>query len=137
MALPGRVGYAGGERGVDSACRGFGPTTREIVIPPNIAPLNFLVEEPGVEYRVRIHGAEGKEIIIGSRNPSIVIPPRPWRRLLGQNRGGRIAFDIYAKDKEGRWSHFPPFGDDVAREEIDSHLVYRLLGPVCNLAIRN
>ena len=103
------------------------------MIPPNIAPLNFLVEEPGVEYRVRIHGAEGEDIIIGSRNPSIVIPPRPWRRLLAENRGGRIVFDVYAKDGEGRWSRFHPFSNDVAREEIDSHLVYRLLGPVCSL----
>ena len=91
------------------------------------------MEEPGVEYRVRIHGAEGEDVIIGSRNPSIVIPPQPWRRLLARNRGGRIVFDVYAKDEKGRWAHFRPFSDEVAREEIDSHLVYRLLGPVCSL----
>jgi hypothetical protein len=48
------------------------PDYAGIVIPPNIAPLNFLVEEPGVEYRVRIHGAaeeNGVEIVIGSRGP--------------------------------------------------------------------
>ena len=109
------------------------PDYTEIAIPPNIAPLNFLIEEPGVAYCVGIHGAAGEPIIIGSRSPTITIPPRPWRELLGQNRGGRIVFDVYARDKEGRWSHFLPFGDEVAREEIDSHLVYRLLGPVCSL----
>ena len=71
------------------------PDYSETVIPPNIAPLNFLVEEPGVEYRVRIHGAEGEDILIGSRSPSIVIPPRPWRELLEQeprrpDRVGRL-----------------------------------------------
>jgi hypothetical protein len=109
------------------------PDYSNVVIPPNIAPLDFLVEEPGVEYRVRIHAAEGKEIIVGSRQPSIVIPPRPWRQLLDQNRGGRIEFDVYAKDEQGRWTRFSSFSDDVAREEIDSHVVYRLLGPICSV----
>jgi hypothetical protein len=112
------------------------PDYADITIPPNIAPPNFIVEEPGVEYRVHLHGAKGieaKGIVVGSRNSSIVIPQRPWRQLLEKNRGGRIAFEVYVKDSEGRWSHFAPFGQDVAAEPIDSHVVYRLLGPVCNL----
>jgi hypothetical protein len=108
------------------------PDYCQITIPPNIAPMNFLVEEPGVEYRVRIHGAAGKEIIVGSRSPSVAIPPRPWRELLGANRGGHITFEVYARDKEGRWSRFTSFDDDVAKEAIDSHLAYRLLGPICS-----
>jgi hypothetical protein len=109
------------------------PDYTNVVIPPNIAPLNFLIEEPGIEYRVRIHAARGKEILVGSHGAGIVIPPQPWRELLAENRGGRIGFDVYAKDQEGRWSRFLPFNDDVAREEIDSHVVYRVLGPVCSV----
>jgi hypothetical protein len=109
------------------------PDYAGVVIPPNIAPLNFLIEEPGVEYRVQIHGAAGKPILIGSRSPSVAIPPRPWRELLEQNRGSRIIFDVYVRDKDARWAHFLPFHDEVASEEIDSHLVYRLLGPICDL----
>jgi hypothetical protein len=109
------------------------PDYSQTVIPPNIAALNFLVEEPGVEYRVRIHGDVGGDILIGSRGPGITIPPQPWRELLSQNRGRRIVFDIYAKGREGGWSRFDPINNDVAKEEIDSHLAYRLLGPVCNL----
>jgi hypothetical protein len=109
------------------------PDYSGIVIPPNIAPLSFLVEEPGVEYRVRIHGTAGEEIVIGSHGPTIAIPLRPWRQLLARNRGRQILFDVFARDGEGRWSHFSPFSQEVAEEEIDSHLAYRLLGPVCNL----
>jgi hypothetical protein len=108
------------------------PDYCQITIPPNIAPLNFLVEEPGIEYRVRIYGVAGKEIVVGSRGPSITIPPRAWRELLGQNRGGHITFEVYARDKEGRWSRFSSFRDEVAKEPIDSHLAYRRLGPVCS-----
>jgi Tol biopolymer transport system component len=103
-----------------------------VVIPPNVAPLNFLVDEPAAEYRVRIHAAQGPQIVVGSRSPSITIPPSPWRQLLQTNRGAQITFDVYAKDQRGRWSRFSAFTQDVAREPIDSHVVYRLLGPVCS-----
>jgi predicted CXXCH cytochrome family protein len=43
--------------------------------------------------------------------------------LLRDSRGGRITFDVYAKHSDGRWSRFAPFSEDVAQEEIDSHLV--------------
>ena len=102
------------------------------VIPPNVAPLNFLVEEPGAEFRVRIHGTEGRDILISSRSPDIIIPLRPWRELLDKNRGDKIGLDIYVKSKDGHWSRFDMIENAVAREGIDSHLVYRLLGPVCN-----
>ncbi len=108
------------------------PDYSQIVIPPNIAPLNFSVAEPGVAYRVRIHGTGGEDILIASRNPSVMIPPRPWRQLLEKNRGGRIGVDIYVQGDDGRWSRFELIENDVAREEIDSHLVYRLIGPLCN-----
>ena len=108
------------------------PDYSQIVIPPNIAPLNFLVQEPGTGFRVLIHGARGGDIRIAARRSSIVIPLRPWRELLGQNRGGTIGVDIYVKSNDGRWSRYDRIENTIAREEIDSHLVYRLLGPVCN-----
>lgn len=108
------------------------PDYSGVVIPPNIAPLNFLVEEAGVNYRARIHGAGGEDIIVGSHDPRIIIPSRPWRRLLAENRGGRITFDLYAKDERGHWSRFAPFSEGIAGEEIDSHVVYRVLGPICS-----
>jgi hypothetical protein len=109
------------------------PDYSETVIPPNMAPLNFVVEEAGVEYRVRIHGDKGEEIVVAAGGPSVDIPLRPWRQLLNQNRGGGIVFDVYVKDADGRWSRFGSVKNTVAEEDIDSHVVYRLIGPLCNL----
>ncbi|MBN1515022.1 PD40 domain-containing protein [Candidatus Sumerlaeota bacterium] len=106
------------------------PDYCDIVIPPNIAPLNFTVEEPGIEYQTRIHGTQGEEIFVASRNPGIVIPEQPWRELLQVNRGGKIGLDIYVKEQNGSWRRFAMIENAVAQEEIDSHLAYRLLGPV-------
>ena len=139
LVLPGILAWnslAGGN--LPAECVAIGrlpriePDYSETVIPPNIAPLNFQVREAGVDYRVRIHGTAGEDIVVASRSASIVIPPRPWRELLQRNRGGRIVLDVYAKGEDGRWSRFDSIKNDVAREEIDSHLVYRLVGPLGN-----
>jgi hypothetical protein len=103
------------------------------VIPPNIAPLNFKVDEAGKDYRIRIYGERGEDILISSRQGGIIIPPKPWRKLLLENRGGHIRLDIYVKNAKSGWLHFDTVENAVAQENIDSHLVYRLLGSVCNL----
>ena len=107
------------------------PDYTQLVIPPNIAPLNFQIEEPGREFRVRLHGPAGKEILLNSHHASVVIPPKPWRELLQQNLGTNILVEISVKGTNGQWARFEPIENTVAREKIDSHLVYRLIGPVC------
>ena len=50
------------------------PDYTQTVIPPNLVPLNFLIQEPGTHYRVTMYSARGKGIDILSRSPKIVIP---------------------------------------------------------------
>jgi WD40 repeat protein len=100
------------------------------VIPPNICPLNFVIDEPGVSFRVCIRGTHGESIDVASRKASVVIPIRPWKKLLEQNRGCRIGVDVYVEEPDGRWVRFDTMENRVATEDIDSHLVYRLLGAV-------
>ena len=108
------------------------------VIPPNIAPLNFLIQNEGAGYFVRVSSEKGKPIEIFSTKPAILIPTRPWRELLDQNRGGRLSLDIFVQSREEisppqkddkRWSRFQTFTCDIARENIDSFLVYRKIRP--------
>jgi hypothetical protein len=103
------------------------PDYRDTVIPPNIAPLNFHVQEPGRRYRVRLHGPVGSPVVIDSRRPLIDIPPRPWRELLRANRGEPLHIDISVQTADRLWQNFTTITNRVAREEIDSYLVYRLL----------
>ncbi len=98
------------------------------VIPPNIAPLNFLVEEPGTQYCVRISSRQGEPIEILSKTPQIVIPEGPWKILLDLNRGEELQFDVLAKGADGQWRRFDAITNTVSTAPIDSHLVYRLLG---------
>ena len=115
------------------------PDYRDTVLPPNIAPPNFLVDEPGTAYAVRIRAAQGEAIHVVSRTPRIAIPPSPWRRLLGANRGRKLYFDVYVHRAGGPWTRFEPIRNTIADADVDRYLFYRLMKPIyivrVNLAI--
>src|SRR6187397_1431539 len=53
-----------------------------IILPPNIAPLNFFIEEPGRRFRAEIASVSGKAIEVSSRAGNIQIPEAEWHRML-------------------------------------------------------
>jgi hypothetical protein len=103
-----------------------------LVIPPNIAPLNFVVQEPGAAYRIRLRGANSGAIELKSRSSSIQFPLAPWRDLLNENKGQRVLLDIAVENAAGQLRHFQTITNVVAQEAIDGYLAYRLLGPLYN-----
>jgi hypothetical protein len=108
------------------------------VIPPNIAPLNFVVHEDGSDYFVRIYSKKGKDIEIYTKKSVILIPKRAWHELLDFNRGQQLRIDIYVKSRAGvssskgkriGWSRFQSINAQIAPENIDTFLVYRKIRP--------
>jgi hypothetical protein len=106
------------------------PEYVDTVIPPNIAPLNFVIQEKARRYRVEIAGAEGKSIEIHSRKPGVRIPLSRWKDLLARNKGKEIRFVVTVLDSQNQWVRFDPIRNRVAIEEIDGFLVYRLVQPL-------
>jgi len=106
------------------------PNYAGTTLPPNIAPTNFIVKEKATAYYVRVSSDEGADIRIVSRSPNIRIPTEPWKQLLSQNRGKVLLFTIFVKDDKGRWNRFAPIENQIAKEDIDTHLVYRLMKPL-------
>ncbi len=103
------------------------PDYANVVIPPDIAPLNFkLDEEPAFsslmirrgDYQIDVKGDEGR----------FVIPEKKWKKLLSQSGADSIAFTILVK-KENEWISYRPFYMYVAKDPIDDYLVYRLIPP--------
>lgn len=107
------------------------PDYTGIVVPPNIAPLNFAIREDGRRFLVRIRGESGEAIELDSRSAAIEIPPHRWRSLLESNRGRELRWEVFVQAGQ-RWRRFRPILNRVAQHEIDGHLVYRLIGPVYN-----
>jgi hypothetical protein len=100
--------------------------------PPNIAPLNFSIQEPGASYRVELRSINGPPIAISSPNPAIRVPPKAWASLLRANPGQPFYWDISAQTASSGWSRFATVTNHIAREEIDGWLAYRLLKPIFN-----
>jgi len=102
------------------------------VIPANIAPLNFLVQEEGTDYCVKVDAVQGEGIELYSESPKVVIPPDRWQELLAANRGREVRFEVHVKTQEGSWRRFESFTNTVADAEIDGYLVYRLITVMYN-----
>ena len=100
-----------------------------IVIPPNIAPLNFVIHEPGRKYQARIYSIAGGTIEVFSTTGEIVIPPSRWRDLLAQNTGQELYFDVCVKKEDGTWNRYQAIVNTIAKEKIDPYLVYRCMTP--------
>jgi len=66
---------------------GISPDYCDIIIPPNIAPLNFLVKEEGSYYCAKISSRNGEPIEVFSPSSKIEIPQKSWRKLLNNNKG--------------------------------------------------
>jgi hypothetical protein len=103
------------------------PDYSGVVIPHNIAPLNFRILEKGCAYYVKIHAESGDAIEIGGRTDQIRIPLRKWRALLDANKGREVFVDVYVKDEDKGWRQFQRITNTVAKESIDGTLVYRFM----------
>lgn len=104
------------------------PDYRDIVVPPNIAPLNIMVRSEGTEYVGCIEGG-GKQIIAAAgHDGKLLFDSVEWRGLLNAAKGKDLNFTIYARQNAG-WVKFKPYTIAVAEEPIDRYLSYRLIEP--------
>ena len=106
------------------------PDYTDTVIPPNIAPLNFIVKEPGTRYYVRIYSDQGKDINVHSKKPKIIIPLKAWQELLQDKQADKLYFDVYVENNDGRWKRFASITNKISRAAVDDYLVYRLIKPI-------
>jgi hypothetical protein len=101
------------------------PDYSGIVIPPNIAPLNFAVKESGQDYFVRIRSKQGDPIRIQNSSGTIQIPMGAWKNLLAENMGQPLVIDIFMKNQLGQWIRFDSLVNQIAHDSLDGYLSYR------------
>ena len=105
------------------------PDYTDVVIPPNIAPLNFNIEEQGKSYVIDIYGKNGEKIVLKQNSPSVSIPIDKWKKITGLNKGSELYFDIYILNDKN-WVKYRTITNNIAEEPIDSYLAYRLINAV-------
>ena len=105
------------------------PDYTSLVIPPNIAPLNFRIEEDGWDYRVRISTDGASALELRCPDGQCRIPMKAWRKMLASNKGRCLYYDIFVRRRDGTWVGFQQLKNTVAREPIDSYIAYRWVLP--------
>jgi hypothetical protein len=103
------------------------PDYSGIVIPPNIAPLNFAIKEKGKDFAVRISSSGQDPITVQNSRGIIEIGIGKWHDLLKKTKGKEINIEVFVKNENGNWQKFKTIVNKVANEEIDNHLAYRLI----------
>jgi len=105
------------------------PDYSGIVAPPNFAPLNFTIDEPGTAFHVKIKFASGEEINIASDDGKIKIPGKTWSSFSGKNAGKEFRIEVYVKNNHSVWLKYNDILNITASEPIDPYLYYRILYP--------
>ena len=103
------------------------PDYTGILIPPNMAPLNFTVQEPGTEYEVRIYTRADNQMVVRSESPSIQMGIKSWHQMLNKGMGEKLFIDVFVRQKDGNWQKFQPITNEISKEGIDNHLADRLI----------
>ena len=102
------------------------PDYTNLVIPVNIAPLNFIIKEEGTTFKIKFAGqADNYGFIVSSRSPEIRIPIKKWKKLLKRNSNKDIYITVYDRSKDGEWSAYKRITDFVTTDKIDPYIVYR------------
>jgi len=104
------------------------PDYRNVVIPCNIAPLDFMVRSGGETFVVEMKNGGGQLVAGGGKDGKIYFEASEWSRLLESAKGKDIAVTVYA-EKENGWVAYPSYTVTVAEEPIDSFVSYRLIEP--------
>lgn len=102
------------------------PDYTDIVIPYNIAPLNFMTRESIDKIEVKIKGANDSISVSGKNK--IIFPETRWRSLLTKEKGHKLTVSIQ-KQRNDSLFIYPDFYWDIAEFPIDRFLSYRLIEP--------
>ena len=101
------------------------PDYRDVTIPPNIAPLNFMVSDDAADAFVTQVG----DLVCGTgKDGKFDLDTLAWRQVLSAAKGGDLSVSVFAHRESG-WVKHPDFTLHVAEEEIDPFLSYRLIEP--------
>lgn len=98
-----------------------------LVIPYNIAPLNFQIENEAYDFITCYSSKKGKPLLVKGKN--VQLKKNDWRQLLENNKGEELLITVFVK-RDGVWFHYPSVRYQIALEPIDTWILFRTSQPV-------
>lgn len=103
------------------------PDYAGITIPPNIAPLNFSLQDSCDACVVEIASVVGPAITVWGKKGVILIDAAAWKHLLMENSGNPLRITAYTRSDRSAWRRYTTIINTIAAEPIDQYCTYRLL----------
>ena len=101
------------------------PDYTDIVIPVNIAPLNFMITSYETLLAVDVT-TKNETVRLKCHDNKLIWNERQWRKLLADNVGDTLFYTAYI-DTAGLIVKCLPFWQVVSPDSIDSYIAYRLI----------
>jgi hypothetical protein len=102
------------------------PDYADVVIPYNIAPLNFLLRDGAEAVEVKITGKKQTLTVYG--DDKVCFSMDDWKELLDAEKGNTLTVQVTSR-VNGEWLAYKPFTWYVAPDPVDGYLTYRLIEP--------
>ncbi|MBR5963790.1 MAG: PD40 domain-containing protein [Bacteroidaceae bacterium] len=108
------------------------PEASDVVIPYNIAPLNFCLD--GSEYAHASIEVRGSSWVLSTRarRGRVIFPEKKWKRFLACEKGHRLTLSLngiaVVDNSRVPWVG-PTGGVVVSPDSIDAYVTYRLIDP--------
>lgn len=103
------------------------PDYKDVTVPENIAPLNFMAEYGVQEIKALIKGSS-YSFDIKKKGRTVIIPEKKWKRILKENSGDSIEVSLKTL-KNNKWTSYKPFKIYISEIRADDFIVYRLIMP--------
>lgn len=104
------------------------PDYRDVTVPYNIAPLNFeVLDGLGMDWALMVQ-TNDKVLSVRARRGVFSFRNRMWKKMMADNKGTALKLTLCFKDGDG-WHSCRPFDINVAGEEMDPYIAYRLIPP--------
>ncbi len=104
------------------------PDYKEVSIPPNIAPLNFLVRDSCKSVYV-VASCSDKQIKVSCNNNQVSFEIDDWKKLISAAVDSDIKITVYEEKSDEIFYQYKSFDIHVESDSIDSYLTYRLIEP--------
>ncbi|MDO4496710.1 MAG: hypothetical protein Q4B58_02580, partial [Bacteroidales bacterium] len=100
------------------------PEYYNVTVPCNIAPLNFLVRNEGVN---AVHLEVG-DVTLQQEGNKIIWPEADWSTLLSNHKGDTLQVTLTAR-VDDKWLRYPSLSWIINHDSVDSYITYRLIEP--------
>lgn len=104
------------------------PDYTNVSIPPNIAPLNFLIRDSCKSNYVSVIYGD-KKISFFGKNNQVCFDIDEWKKIVSSAAGENIEISVCIKKYDNLYYKYKNFIIHIEEDSIDPYLTYRLIEP--------